>query len=114
MKKLAILSWNVNGIRAVHKKSALEWFIKEQPDILCMQETKASEEQIPDKLRELDGYYKFYSSAQRKGYSGVATFSKIKPDHTFHGIDIPKFDSEGRILVLEFPEFLLFNIYSRS
>jgi exodeoxyribonuclease-3 len=111
MGKLKIISWNVNGIRAIHKKGALQWFIKEQPDILCMQEIKALEEQVPNELHDLDGYYKYYSSAERKGYSGVATFSKIKPARVMTGIDIPKFDSEGRILLLEFPKFLLFNVY---
>ena len=70
-----ILSWNVNGIRAVYKKNFMDWFHKEQPDILCIQETKAQEEQIPDGIKKAKGYALYASSAERKGYSGVACYT---------------------------------------
>jgi exodeoxyribonuclease-3 len=111
MKKVRILSWNVNGIRAAYKKGILSWFSKEQPDILCIQETKAMKEQLPDDLINVNAYNSFFSSAERKGYSGTATYTKLKPDKVSNGIGIEKFDSEGRFLVTEFDEFILFNIY---
>ncbi len=111
MKKIRILSWNVNGLRAVHKKGFLEWVKKEQPDILCLQETKAQEEQLPDELRNVDGYHAYFSSAVKKGYSGVAIYTKEKPKSVKKGFGIEKFDSEGRILIAEYPGFILLNIY---
>jgi len=111
MKKLRLLSWNVNGIRAAYKKGILNWFSKEQPDILCIQETKAMKEQLPDDLINVNGYNSFFSSAEKKGYSGTATYTKINPVKVSNGIGIQKFDSEGRFLVTEFDEFVLFNIY---
>ena len=111
MKKIRILSWNVNGLRAVHKKGFLEWVKKEQPDILCLQETKAQEEQLPDELRNVNGYHAYFSSAVKKGYSGVAIYTKEKPKSVKKGFGIEKFDSEGRILIAEYPGFILLNIY---
>jgi exodeoxyribonuclease-3 len=111
MKKVTILSWNVNGIRAAYKKGFIDWFTKEKPDILCVQETKAMKEQLADELINVDGYNSFFSSAEKKGYSGVASFSKVEPVKVSNGIGIKKFDSEGRFLVTEFDEFVLFNIY---
>ncbi len=111
MKKIKLLSWNVNGIRAAYKKGILNWFSKEQPDILCIQETKAMKEQLPDDLINVNGYNSFFSSAERKGYSGTATYTKVNPVKVSNGIGIQKFDSEGRFLVTEFDEFMLFNIY---
>ena len=111
MEKLRILSWNVNGIRAVYKKGFLEWFKKENPDILCLQETKASEEQLVEGLRNPPGYYSFFSSAERKGYSGVAVYTKEKPVKIEKGFGIEKFDNEGRILIVHYKKFILMNIY---
>ena len=108
---MRILSWNVNGIRAVDKKGLFDWFKKELPDILCLQEIKAMAEQVPPHLKNMPGYNVFINSAERKGYSGVATFSKEKPIDKKNGFGIPKFDTEGRILITEFPSFTLFNIY---
>ena len=71
-----LISWNVNGIRAVSRKGALDWFLDERPDILCIQETKARREQVPQELREVEGYHLYMSTPERKGYSGVALFSK--------------------------------------
>lgn len=111
MKKIRILSWNVNGLRAVHKKGFLDWFNTEKPDILCLQETKAQEEQLPDEIRNIEGYHSFFSSAVKKGYSGVAIYTKQKPLTVKKGFGIEKFDSEGRILITEYPDYILINIY---
>ena len=111
MKKIRILSWNVNGIRAAYKKGFLDWINKEKPDILCIQETKAQQEQLPDELINIEGYHSYFSSAIRKGYSGVAIYTKAEPKSIKKGFGIEKFDSEGRILIAEYPEFILFNIY---
>ena len=111
MTKVRILSWNVNGIRAAYKKGLLNWFSKEKPDILCVQETKAVKEQLSDDLINVDGYASYFSSAERKGYSGTATYTKVNPVKVVNGIGIKKFDSEGRFLVTDFTDFILFNIY---
>ena len=111
MKKVRILSWNVNGIRAAYKKGILDWLTKEKPDILCVQETKAMKEQLTDDLINVEGYNSFFSSAERKGYSGVATYCNTEPATVSNGIGIKKFDSEGRFLITDFGEFILFNIY---
>lgn len=111
MNKIRILSWNVNGIRAVYRKGFLDWFLKDKPDILCIQETKAHEEQLPDDLRNVNGYHSYFCSGERKGYSGVAIYSKEKPLSLKKGFGQEEFDGEGRILIAEYPDFHLFNIY---
>jgi len=108
---MKILSWNVNGIRAAYKKGLIEWIKKESPDILCLQETKALQEQVPHQLKNMPGYHIYWNSAERKGYSGVVTFTKEKPIDVKKGFGIDKFDIEGRTLITEFPSFMLFNIY---
>jgi exodeoxyribonuclease III len=106
-----ILSWNVNGLRAVLKKGFLEWLIRENPEILCIQETKLQEDQLPDEILSLTGYSSFFSFAEKKGYSGVALFSRQQPKSVRQGLGISRFDSEGRTLIAEFESFTLFNIY---
>lgn len=108
---IKILSWNVNGVRAVFKKGFLEWLKKESPDILCLQETKASEGQLPPELRYPPGYEVSWNAATRPGYSGVATFSKKKPLSVKRGFGIAQFDEEGRVLETDHGDFILFNIY---
>ncbi len=108
---MKIISWNVNGIRAADKKGLFEWFKKESPDILCLQEIKALPAQLPAHLKNTPGYNININSAERKGYSGVATYSKLKPIETKTGFGIEKFDKEGRILISDFKDFILFNIY---
>ena len=110
-KKIRLLSWNVNGIRAIQKKGFLEWFKKENPDILCLQETKAHPDQLDDVLKNVDGYESHFSAAEKKGYSGVVTYTKLKSKNVQQGIGVKKFDSEGRFIITEFDEFTLFNIY---
>ena len=109
--RMRIISWNVNGIRAADKKGLFKWFQKESPDMLCLQEIKALPEQVPAYLKSTPGYNIYWNSAERKGYSGVVTYSKEKPVDVKKGFGIEKFDSEGRILITEYPSFILFNIY---
>jgi exodeoxyribonuclease-3 len=111
MNTQKLISWNVNGIRAAYKKGFLDWMKKENPDILCIQETKAHEEQLADELKNVKGYHSYFCSGERKGYSGVAVYTKEKPISIKKGFGIVKFDNEGRILILEYPHFTLFNIY---
>lgn len=109
--RMKILSWNVNGIRAVHKKGFLDWLHEESPDILCIQETKSQVEQLPEELQTIEGYTVNYTSAERKGYSGVAIFSKTAPETVQHGLGIPQFDTEGRTQIADFGHFLLYSVY---
>ena len=112
MTKLKLLSWNVNGIRAVQKKGFVEWLLKENPDILCVQETKAHPEQLSDELLNINGYNSYFSSSiVKKGYSGVAIYTKEEAIKVEHGFGIPKFDDEGRIIAAEYKNFTLINIY---
>ena len=109
---MILISWNVNGIRAVEKKGFVGWVEGCDADILCLQETKAHKEQLSDKLLDIDSYSSYWSSGERKGYSGVATYSKIIPDkyETGFGGD-ERFDCEGRILATFFGDIVLLNIY---
>lgn len=108
---MKIISWNVNGIRASYKKGLLEFIERETPDILCLQETKAHKEQLNDTQINPCGLLSHWSSAERKGYSGTATFLKDDCEKTEFGIGIAKFDSEGRFVVSDHGDFLLYNIY---
>ncbi len=112
MKTIRLISWNVNGIRAIHKKGFIDWLLNENPDIICLQETKAHPEQLPKDLISINGYSSYFSSSKiKKGYSGVAVYSKLEPIDVKHGFGISRFDDEGRILIVDFQEFTLFNIY---
>ena len=111
MKEVRILSWNVNGIRAVIDKGFLDWLRTEHPDILCLQETKAQPEQLGKDMQAPQGYHAYWNYPERKGYSGVATFTKEEPISVRNGFGIEAFDAEGRVLITEYPDFLLFNVY---
>lgn len=111
MTKMKLISWNVNGLRAVAKKGFVDWIKKESPDILCLQETKAWEEQLDDSIKNIPGYKSYFAEAYRKGYSGVAVYTKEEPLSVKKGIGIEAFDREGRFLILEYEKFTLFNIY---
>ena len=111
MDALNIVSWNINGIRSAFKKGFLEWLKTEVPDILCLQETKAHPEQIEKQRSQLDNYHTFWNYPETKGYSGVATFTRKEPAFVRKGFAAPQFDSEGRVLITEFPEFILYNVY---
>lgn len=109
---IKIISWNVNGIRASIKKGLADYVINEQPDIFCVQETKAEREQVPTDLWPPPGYRDYYHSCSvRGGYSGVATFTKIEPIHVNRNIDIERFDQEGRVMQTDFEYFTLLNVY---
>ncbi len=108
---MKLLSWNVNGIRAAVKKGFLEYLEEENPEIICIQETKAHKEQLNSEILEDHGYFTYWHSGQKKGYSGVATFCKEEPLYIQEGIGIKKYDDEGRVLITEHNEFLLYNIY---
>lgn len=108
---MKIVSWNVNGIRAAAKKGLPEFIQTFKPDILCLQETKAHLDQVENEIKNLGYQYSYWSSAVKKGYSGVATFTNIEPLRIERGLGMDVYDSEGRIVVTEFSSFELFNIY---
>jgi exodeoxyribonuclease-3 len=110
-KQLRLFCWNVNGIRAIQKKGFLDWIKKESPDVLCLQETKAQSDQLDDTLVKMDGYFCHFFSAEKKGYSGVATFTKASPVSVNMGFRKPLYDLEGRVIETEFENFTLFNVY---
>lgn len=109
-----IISYNLNGIRAALNKGLLEWLQAANPDIICIQETKAQPDQIDQQLFENLGYNCYFHSAQKKGYSGVALFSKTKPDHVEIGCGISKYDEEGRVLRADFNDFSVMSVYMPS
>lgn len=104
-----LVSWNVNGIRAILKKGFEDFVEQVNPDILCLQETKAHPDQVS---LELLGYAEYWNSAQKKGYSGVAVFTKKRPLSVFNGIGASKHDMEGRVITLEFDTIFLVNVYT--
>lgn len=108
---MKITSWNVNGIRAVWKKSFTDWVRKSDPDILCLQETKIQEDQLTEEMITLYPYQSYFSFAEKKGYSGVAVYTKSKPLSVFYGFPFDKKEPEGRVLGLEYQNFTLWNIY---
>ena len=110
---MKLVSWNVNGLRAVITKGFEEFFKEINADIFCIQETKMQEEQIDDKIKEIFKEYNCYwNSAEKKGYSGTAVFSKVKPINVTYGIGIEEHDKEGRVITLEFEKFYLVNCYT--
>ncbi len=108
---MKIYSWNVNGIRAAQRKGFIDWLKEDEPDVICLQEIKAKVEQLDEELLNIEGYKSYFNPAERKGYSGVAIYSKIQPKSVQKGIGIEKFDKEGRVLITEYDEFTLLNIY---
>lgn len=108
---MKIYTWNVNGIRAIEKKGFLSWLEQAQPDILCLQETKAWPAQLSYELMEGHGYHTSWHSAEKKGYSSVATFCKQPPLEVQKGLGVPLYDREGRVLITTHADFLLFNVY---
>ena len=105
---MKLISWNVNGLRAVIGKGFKDFFDKENADIFCLQETKIQEGQVEI---QLEGYYQYFNYAEKKGYSGTAIFTKIKPINVSYGIGIEEHDKEGRVITLEYADFYLVNIY---
>jgi len=111
---MKIVSYNVNGIRAALRKDFLKWVDTVQPDILCIQESKSHAEQIKASLFEDLGYHAEWHSAEKKGYSGVVTFSKAKPDLVEQGMGMPQYDAEGRVLRTDFGDLTIVNTYFPS
>jgi exodeoxyribonuclease III len=110
-KRLLLMSWNVNGIRAAHKKGFVDSIRDIDPDIIGIQETKAQPEQLGDEIKQIPGYDAYWFSAQRKGYSGVAVYTKIKPLNVTNGMCKEEFDNEGRTITLEYEDFYFVNCY---
>lgn len=108
---MKLISWNVNGIRAGYKKGLLDFIERESPDILCFQETKAHKDQLSENQVNPAQMISYWSSAERKGYSGTATLLKEDCQDVFYGMGVEKFDSEGRFVVTDHDDFLLYNIY---
>ncbi len=111
-KTLTLVSWNVNGLRAAIKKDFFKSFRKLDADIVALQETKLQATQLTDEMQRIDGYESYWSHAvAKKGYSGVVTYTRIKPQSVQSGIGVPKYDDEGRIVEMDFGEFIFFNVY---
>ncbi len=108
---MRLVSWNVNGIRAAQKKGFLEWLASDGPDILCIQETKANISQLSKALTSAAGYSAYFSPQERKGYSGVALYTREEPKSVDYGLGVERFDSEGRTIVADYGDFVLFGIY---
>ena len=108
---MKLISWNVNGIRAVMKKDFAQSLKKLDADVLCIHETKAQDDQVAETLAGIDGYKIYYSSAIRKGYSGTAIFTKQEPTSIKYGIGIEEHDQEGRTITAEYDDFFLIDVY---
>ncbi|MBA2859921.1 exodeoxyribonuclease III [Methanococcus maripaludis] len=106
---MKMLSWNVNGIRACLKNGFMDFLKRESPDIMCIQETKVQSGQVQ---LGLDGYFQYWNYAERKGYSGTAVFTKIKPNNVILGMENSEHNNEGRVIALEFDEYYLVNVYT--
>ncbi|MBE6499488.1 MAG: exodeoxyribonuclease III [Methanobrevibacter thaueri] len=109
---IKLVSWNVNGIRAVSKKEEFwNWFDNTDADIINFQEVRASHDKIPKKLVDVNGFHQYFNEAEKKGYSGVGTYSKIEPVEIVKGLGVEELDFEGRVLRIKYPDFYLYNIY---
>ena len=110
---MKLISWNVNGLRAVVTKGFKDFFDNVDADIFCLQETKLQEEQVDKNIKSIfNGYNEYWNCAEKKGYSGTAVFSKLKPINVTYGIGIEEHDKEGRVITLEFDKFYLVNCYT--
>lgn len=109
---MKIVSWNVNGLRALHNQGYWKWFEENKPDILCLQEIKAEEQQLPPEVQNPQGYRAYFNSSQeRKGYSGVATYANSEPIRVGYDVLPGEFNTEGRLIETRFEDFVLLNIY---
>lgn len=106
-----LYSWNVNGLRAAARKGFVDWLCESRPDILGIQETKCHPEQLDSQVRQPAGYFSYFASAERKGYSGVALYTKVEPLDVRIGLGLPEYDREGRTIVAEYAEFVLIIAY---
>ena len=111
-KKIKLISWNVNGLRAAMKKDFAKSFAQMDADILAVQETKLQAPQLTDEMTNFEGYQSYWSHANvKKGYSGVVTYTRLAPETVKYGIGEPRYDHEGRIVEMDFGEFIFFNVY---
>ena len=108
---MKLISWNVNGIRAAWKKGLPEFVAAQNPDVLCLQETKIQLDQLTPEIKDLPGYRSHWSMAEKKGYSGVVTYTRPEPVAVSTNFGSPALDTEGRVLHMEYPDFHLFNGY---
>lgn len=111
MRRLKLISWNVNGIRAVQNKGYHDWFEREKPDILCLQETKARPEQLDTRLTAAPGYSVYWNYPEKKGYAGVAVYTREKPQDVKYDLGKAGLEIEGRPLTLDYGAFVLMNVY---
>lgn len=111
---MKIISYNVNGIRAALKKGLIDWLKDENPDVFCIQESKSQKEQVPEEIFSELGYTAYWHSAEKKGYSGVITFSKVEANNVVEGMGNEKYDVEGRVIQTDFEKFTLLNCYFPS
>lgn len=110
---MKMISWNVNGLRAIHRKDGfLDFMQKQQPDMLCLQETKAHFEQLAEEIANMDGYHAYFDSPkEKKGYSGVALYTKVQPKNVVYGMGVPALDDEGRLITADYESFILITGY---
>lgn len=108
---MKIISWNVNGLRSFYRKGYLSWFSQTNADIICLQEIKVDNGQIPFSLANIENYFFYCNPAIKKGYGGVAFYTKTKPLRIVQSIGVERFDREGRFLQLDYPDFKLINFY---
>lgn len=111
---MKIITYNVNGLRAALAKGFTDWLAAEQPDVLCLQETKAQPEQIPTLEFEALGYKSYFFSAKKKGYSGVAILTRREPDHVEYGMGMPVYDDEGRFIRADYGDLSIVSVYHPS
>lgn len=109
-----IISYNVNGIRSAIQKGLVDWLSVSSPDVLCIQESKAQPDQIPDELFTALGYQCYWYSAQKKGYSGVGILTRLTPDQIIYGMGIPKYDAEGRWIRMDYGDTTIVSVYHPS
>ena len=109
---MRLVSWNVNGIRAVMKKEFIASFMAMKTDVLCLQETKAQDDQVLEALKDVEGYFIYTNSAEKKGYSGTAILSKLEPISVQYDMGIAEHDNEGRVIAAEFTDFYLVTVYT--
>lgn len=110
-RKIKIISWNVNGLRSAARQGFIKWLAQEPADIICLQEIKANVLDLPSELVKINGYYSYFNSAQKKGYSGTAVYTKVQPKIFETSILPGRFDGEGRGIKMVFDEFTLYNFY---
>lgn len=108
---MKLVSWNINGLKSSYQKGLLDYMLKENADIYCFQEIKSHLEDVPKDLKNVNGYHDYWANSEKKGYSGIVSYSKLKPLSKEIGFGIEKFDQEGRVLTLEYDSFYLLNVY---